>query len=322
VRFTEGSALRPQAIPTKWIELSPRPGYPLRMRCKILFALACLLPLLAYAAPRTENIVLITYDGLRWQEIFGGADPALFTKENIKHFGDAQKMFWRETPEARRAALLPFLWETVAKQGQLLGNTNRGSAVRVTNGKNFSYPGYQELLAGFPDDRINSNEAGPNANVTVLEWLNAKPRYRGRVAAFASWDAFRDIINRERSGVFINAGNEAAAYRGATGRQAWLNEMMRDTLRPWETVRWDSLTHQFALEYLREKKPRVLYVAYDETDDWAHDGNYERVLRSAHQTDRFIEQIWNTLQSMSQYRGKTTLLITTDHGRGDAPKAW
>jgi hypothetical protein len=274
------------------------------------------------SAASIENVVLITFDGLRWQEVFQGPDPELFTPQAVQHFDQNKKLFWRETPEQRREALLPFLWSTVARQGQVFGNTNRGSIVRVTNGKNFSYPGYQELLCGFPDDRINKNEFGPNPNVTVLEWLNRQPEFTNRVAAFASWDAFIDIINRARSGVFINAGNEFLQFPGAGPRVAFLNDLMRDTLRPWDTVRWDNITYQCAAEYVRSAKPRVLYLAYDETDDWAHDGNYERVLRAAHQTDRQIEALWNLLQSMDEYRGKTALLLTTDHGRGNAPVLW
>jgi len=289
---------------------------------KTLMALLCLAASLALGAPRTGNVILVTFDGLRWQEVFKGADPQLMTEINEKHFGQVQKMFWRSRPEERRQALLPFLWGTVAKQGQIFGHTNRGSIVHLTNGRKFSYPGYQEMLCGFPDDRITSNGAGPNPNVTVLEWLAGKPAFAGRVACIASWATMGDIINRERGRVFVNAGTEVLRFPGSGERVEWLNAVMRDTLPPWEEVRWDSLTHQVALEYLRAQKPRVLHVAFDETDDWAHDGNYERVLRSAHQADNLIQQLWAAAQLMEQYRGKTTLIVTTDHGRGEPPTAW
>ena len=31
---------------------------------------------------KTRNILLVTSDGLRWQEVFGGADSSMFNKEN------------------------------------------------------------------------------------------------------------------------------------------------------------------------------------------------------------------------------------------------
>ena len=76
------------------------------------------------------------------------------------------------------------------------------------------------------------------------------------------------------------------------------------------------------VDYVKREKPRVLFIGYGETDVWAHDGKYDKVLRSAQQADRFIAELWGLMQSMPRYHGKTTFIITTDHGRGDGPKAW
>src|SRR4029079_10390155 len=90
--------------------------------------------LLAAPARRTENVVLITTDGLRGQEVFGGAEEALLTKDAGVSDPDAlRREFWRDTADARREALLPFLWTVLAKQGQIYGNADRGSVARVTN---------------------------------------------------------------------------------------------------------------------------------------------------------------------------------------------
>jgi phosphopentomutase len=69
-------------------------------------------------------------------------------------------------------------------------------------------------------------------------------------------------------------------------------------------------------------KPRAMYVSFGETDDWAHEGNYERYLKAAREFDRFIGELWALTQSLPEYRGSTTFLITVDHGRGPAPIAW
>jgi len=64
-------------------------------------------------------------------------------------------------------------------------------------------------------------------------------------------------------------------------------------------------------------------ISYGETDDFAHDGKYDQYLNSAAQTDAFINDIWTWVQSHAPYRNATTLIITTDHGRGTQPKdAW
>src|SRR5437879_1208001 len=124
-------------------------------------------------AHKTENVIFVMTDGLRWQEVFRGVDPALLNKESgVSDVEALKKLYWRDTPAQSRAAVMPFLWNTIAKQGQIYGSRDAGSDAFVTNGFNFSYPGYNETLSGFPDPRIDSNENRPNPNVTVLEWLN------------------------------------------------------------------------------------------------------------------------------------------------------
>src|SRR5438445_5939538 len=245
-------------------------------------AVAVASALVGAPAPHTENVVLITTDGLRWQEVFGGAEEALLTKEaGVAEPAELKREFWRDTAEARREALLPFLWTVVARQGQLYGNPARGSAARVTNGFNFSYPGYNELLSGRADPRIDSNDKKPNPNVTVLEWLDRRAAYRGRVAAFCSWDVFPFIINRERSGLLVNAGFEPVTSAGPRDRLAMLNQLQADTTPYVEGVRHDSFTLAAAREYLRAPRPRVLYLSLRETPHWAHLGRYDNYLHAA-----------------------------------------
>jgi len=118
----------------------------------------------APADHKTQHIIFVMTDGLRWQEVFTGAEGSLMNKKNGKVTGETllKKTYWRETPEARREALLPFVWGVMAKQGQIFGNREKGSDAYVTNGLWFSYPGYSETLCGFADPRIKSNDNVPN----------------------------------------------------------------------------------------------------------------------------------------------------------------
>jgi hypothetical protein len=217
---------------------------------------------------------------------------------------------------------MPFFWNVIAKQGQVFGNTNKGSVVKVTNNLNFSYPGYNEILTGAPDPRVDSNDKVPNPNVTVLEWLNGKTEFKRRVAAFCAWDVFPYILNRQRSGIHVRAGWEPMAVGNLNARQELLNQLMRETTPLWDGVTYDSFLIVGALDYFQANKPRVFYVAFGETDDWAHEGRYDCVLRSAHSTDRYIQRLWEAAQASPEYRSKTTLLITTDHGRGSGLEDW
>src|SRR5690606_30023161 len=73
---------------------------------------------------QTHNVVLITLDGLRWQELFGGADESLMNSEfgGIKGEAALRKRFWRDTPEERREALMPFFWNVIAREGIVYGD--------------------------------------------------------------------------------------------------------------------------------------------------------------------------------------------------------
>ena len=273
---------------------------------------------------KTWNIILITTDGLRWQEVFGGGELALMSKEygGVENTNALQKAFWRTTPEARREALMPFFWSMIANQGLILGNKDKGSVVRVSNGLNFSYPGYNEILTGIPDPRIDSNDKKPNPNVSVMEWLNQKPAFKGRVAAFCAWDVFPYILNRERNGLLVRAGWEPMAVGPSNPQRELLNQLVEETTPMWEGVIYDSLMFRGAFDYFKEAKPRMFYLAFGETDDWAHEGRYDQYLRAARRVDDYIKLLWETVQSMPEYRDRTTFIITTDHGRGAGTAEW
>jgi len=255
-------------------------------------------------------------DGLRWQEVFRGAEAALMTKENgVSESDPLRREFWRETPAERRQALFPFLWTTVAAHGQLFGNRDIGSEASVTNGFNFSYPGYNETLCGFPDARVDSNDKKANPNVTVLEWLHQKPAYRGKVAAFGAWDVFPYILNQPRAGFPVNAGYDPLTP--APSPTVDLLNRLKLEAHVWDDEPMDVFTFHTALEYLKQRKPRVLYLSLGETDEWAHSGKYATYLHSAHSADRDLRELWETAQAMPEYRDSTSLIFTCDHGRGE-----
>jgi hypothetical protein len=277
-------------------------------------------------ALKTQNVFLIVSDGLRWQEVFTGADSLLMNEEHggIWESPDTlRRAFWRSTPAERRAALFPFLWGTVAQRGQLIGNQNAGSIAHVANGLAFSYPGYNEMLTGSPDPRINANDFGPNPNVTVFEWLNAKPDLHGQVAVYGTWSTFKDIFNEGRSHLPMWVGWDPP-YTGSslTPRQRLFNELYASTIRFDDETSYDEFMQIPLLERLPATHPRVVFVGYGETDNWAHAGRYDLVLRSAHAFDQYVEQLWNTVQSVPSYKGRTTFIITCDHGRGSGLVDW
>jgi len=275
-----------------------------------------------WANDASENLVLVTLDGVRWQEVFAGIDLNLINDERYSHKPEAlKKTYWREQRTERRKQLFPFLWSVIASEGVLVGDRVQKSYMEVSNGWWFSYPGYNEILTGRADDGIDSNAKIWNPNVTFLEILNGLQGYKNRVMAFTSWDVFPYIINTERSGLPVNAGFTVATP-ATSEKSRWLNELSAEAPRLWPTVRVDFLTNGDAMQALKNQHPRVIYIAYGETDDFAHDGSYDRYVDAAHRSDLMLSRLWNWLQTDPFYRDRTTLIISTDHGRGNTPDSW
>ena len=268
------------------------------------------------------KLVLVTIDGVRWQEVFGGVDIGLVEDRRYSKSPDRlRESYWREQRTERRKRLFPFLWSVVASQGVLIGDRTQESTMEVGNPWWFSYPGYSEILTGKVDPGIDSNDRNWNPNVTFLEVLNGVKGFEHRVLIFGSWNVFPYIINTQRSGLPVNTG-VAVATPAATERIHWLNEVAVESPMLWPTVRLDFITNGYAMEALENQHPRVIYIAYGETDDFAHDGDYRRYIDAAHRTDKMLEKLWNWLQADPFYRDRTTLIISTDHGRGDTPDSW
>jgi hypothetical protein len=287
----------------------------------IRFAAALLLCALAAAAQphRTRNIVLVTADGLRWQEVFRGIDPMLAHEKSagMENAEDRRKRYQRPTERESREALLPFFWK-LAPLGLILAD------VKVTNAYHVSYPGYSEILTGrASDDLIRGNDPIRNPNETVLEYFKRQLKLDSKqVALFGSWDTFRVIGEHTPGTIFINAGYQEIGLPHLSPELSLLSRLQFEALTPWDEARHDAFTFEMALDYLKTIKPRVLHIALDETDDWAHSHRYDRVLDSIASFDRYLALLWNTLQSMKEYRDSTTLIVTSDHGRGSTVADW
>lgn len=288
---------------------------------RIAFFVFCVLSLPFNAfSQQVHNVFIVTLDGLRWQELYGGAVDSLVQSDIYTEDQEQiANQFLDSDREVARHKLMPWFWTVMANEGQLYGNRWNGGSMTCSNRYWFSYPGYNEILTGYSDPSVDSNAKKYNKNKTVLEWLHDKPEFISKVAAFCSWDVFPYIINDVRSGIPVNAGFEKADDPYLSIKEQLLNELQDEIPSPWGSVRLDAFTHHYMLEYVKKHHPRVVYVSYGETDDFAHDGRYDHYLKSAHQTDKWISEIWDFIQSDPFYRDRTNLVITTDHGRGTSP---
>lgn len=275
------------------------------------------------AQHQTKNVIVVSIDGYRWKELFRGADSALLfgKKYNTQDSAWRTRKYWSVDAGERREKLMPFIWQHLAKKGQLYGNRDIGNCVNVRNKYWFSYPGRSETFCGYYDSLVNSNEYPDNPNENVLEFINKQKGYEGKVVTFASWDAVARIINRNRNGMLVNIYGEDVKGPHLTPLQKEANAMQHfvpDIFGQGE--RPDANTYAMTKAYIMAEHPRAVYIDFGDNDDFAHEGKYDFYLDAAHKIDAMIADLWSYIQQDAFYKDQTTLLICPDHGRGYADK--
>ena len=286
---------------------------------KFILAALLLISMGSFAQQRkTENVILVTFDGYRWQDLFTGADKRLVnSKKLVKDTAKLKAQYWAATPQERRSRLMPFFWGTIAKQGVIIGNRQLGSRMNLTNLYKFSFPGYNEIFSGHKDIRVNSNDYGDNPNKNIYDFLAADKEFDHKLVAIANWDAFPKIINAHRNAVpvYVNfkCTSTGANCNGLTF-DSWKTTCPK--CNPYAMV--DTITYHFAKEYIAANHPKFAFIGFDETDHYSHEGKYDAYLATANMMDSYMQDLWNMIQSDPQYKDKTTLIITCDHGRGHA----
>ncbi len=285
-------------------------------------AVAC-----AVDAGGDRRVILVTIDGVRMQEIFGGMDAVIANApeadSGIYEAEVTKARYWRDTPEARREALMPFFWNTLAPAGLVLGNQAKGSKVTVRNNQWFSYPGYSEILTGEPQPDVKSNDFVRYPHRTVLEYVHDTLGLGyGDVAQIGSWDGFKYAAS-QKDGVFLmNGARDPFPPEYSTPEIDYLVDLRKQVMQLWEESSNDVLSFRIAMAYLKKYQPRVMWIGLGQSDDWAHARRYDLVLDYLHLADGELAELWQTLQSIDAYRGKTTLIVTADHGRGRTPADW
>lgn len=289
---------------------------------KLLRSIILLLSIVTNSSAQTpaQNVFIITIDGVRWQEIFKGADADLL--RNPKYVKDSALMlqqYWHSNAEESRRRLLPFFWSVIEQKGQLLGNRALNNKVNVANLYKISYPGYNEILTGYADKKFIPNLDVNNPNSNILQYLNTQKAYQGKVAAFCSWRVFPYIFNEKDSSFPVNAGYEMLEEKDSYN--TIINGVQKNVTVK-NGTRHDLLTYECAKNYIERNHPKVLYLGMGETDEFAHQGDYDSYLQKLHQADALIAELWYYVQTDPFYKNNTSFIITTDYGRGRTLHSW
>lgn len=242
------------------------------------------------AAKPARNVILITLDGVRWQEFFD---------------------------RSPRGAMQEF-WTNVAPQAQVYGDPELSSVARTSNPHFVSLPAYQSIFAGTVQPCAD-NACGRTRVETLQERLVREAGFkRTDVATFASWDKIEFAAEKSPGRSFVNTGQRPVEDGMNDPERKALNDEQARNPAPWDEVRLDSMTFKQALRYLRVHQPRFMYVSLNDTDEYAHAGDAVAYAAAIQREGEWINDLIHSLtHEMGEYGANTDVIVTTDHGRGN-----
>ncbi len=258
---------------------------------------------------RAESaVVLLVLDGVRWQDVFEGADPVLARRH------DLDPRAWRSPRD-----LMPNLHRLVDASGVIVGAPGQGATMAASGPQFISLPGYLEIFAGKPDPACDRNDCARPPARTVLDDVAAVSG-PDDVAVVASWPNIAQAVSADVTRFAVTAGRHfvarSALLRSDDATSRWLD--LGRAAGPWPgrgDYRPDAFTAQVALHYLESSRPRFLFVGLGDADEHAHHDDYASYLEAVHQADAFVGALAELLGRMGARGRHTTVLITADHGR-------
>lgn len=247
--------------------------------------------------PRDGRVIVVTLDGVRWQDVFEGSD---------RTFGGE--------PTSPPEALMPRAHQLVATRGMALGATRDGcGTVHTAGASNVSLPGYIEIFTGHPSRCLDNNCDGPAE--TVFD--EAARAGAAGVASIGSWEVLTKSVTGGGTGVFTSTGRNWPEAAPATGRLGELVAVGQsaDPYPGHGEYRPDAATAAIALEYYRVAKPALFHVGLGDTDEYGHRNEYASYLTALRRADDLIGDLADLLDTMGDEGRKTTVFVTPDHGR-------
>lgn len=191
---------------------------------------------------------------------------------------------------------IPKMAKELAPQGSLYKNFRN-------EGMTFTVAGHTALATGFYID-INNDGLEPPPKPSFLQiWREAAAKSKEK-----AWIVSGKVKLKVLAQSLHPDWKEKAYPSVDYGYLYKNNERIR-------LNRDDKETFQKLLEILKKHRPSVVLAAFGEPDYAGHSNNWEWYIESIRENDANVATLWKFLQNDPFYKGKTTLLITHDHGR-------
>jgi hypothetical protein len=256
----------------------------------------------------TSAVVLVVLDGVRAQELFGGAD------RNLARGRGLNPLVW-----ANPRDLTPNLQRSLDSDAIAIGVPGRGAEIVASGPRFISLPGYLEIFAGKPDPACEGNECVRPPAHTIADDVRESSGVDD-VAVITSWPNIARAAAGDPAAYVMSAGRKLVSrgevFRADAAMPALLDRGARVKAWPGEgDYRPDAFTAKVALRYLETARPRFLFVGLGDADEYAHRGDYHGYLDAVHASDGFLGDLQATLARMGARGRHTTVLVTADHGR-------
>jgi hypothetical protein len=256
----------------------------------------------------TSAVVLVVLDGVRAQEVFGGADRGLARSRGLN------PLAW-----ANPRDLTPNLQRWLDSDAIALGVPGHGPEMVASGPRFISLPGYLEIFAGKPDPACEGNECVRPPVHTIVDDVRESSG-ADDVAVITSWPNIARAAAGDPAPYVMSAGRKLLSrgdvLRADPATVPLLERGARVKAWPGEgDYRPDAYTAPVALRYLETARPRLLFVGLGDADEYAHRSDYHGYLDAVHASDAFLGDLQTTLARMGARGRHTTVLVTADHGR-------
>lgn len=239
-----------------------------------------------------SNVIYITLDGVRWQDVYQTKD------------------------------YFPKLWGKHAKRLVFYGKPHSNTTMEVASIP-ISLPSYQSQTTG-KIQLCENNQCGRVKEKTLPEYL-IEDRHFGKqdVVIFSSWTPIGDAVESKPGTTYCNNGNipvtDPITHKPDT-IMAELNYKQKNHLPELPLDRFDIYTVPQALHYFEKYQPKFMWLSLGDADEDAHANNLQKYYKQLGFYDNALDKLFTTLKAM--HKDKDTLVIvTTDHGRGNG-KNW
>lgn len=198
------------------------------------------------------------------------------------------------TDDVRDPALMPRLHAALARQGLWFD-------AHVASASSLSLPGYQALSTGRLTD-CTDNDCARVSEETTAEFLARTLHWApDQAAVFSSWSRVALAVTSEDGLVTVDAPPEGDSQPD----------------RPWRNARLDEETFAAARAFWLAHHPRFFQLSLLDVDEWAHRGDVEHYRAALQRSDAMLGEVLEWVAQLSpEERALTTVLVTSDHGRG------